>query len=79
MSTPADSAAAQLRLCQHQERRLQRQLDSSESTLAQQKETLEMHNQQIEVVEKFGAADQIDQLDRLTMQEESMDSDIWRT
>ena len=67
MSTPADSAAAQLRLCQHQERRLQRQLDSSESTLAQQKETLEMHGQQVEAIEKFGAANMIDQLDRLAM------------
>ena len=76
MSTPADSAAAQLRLCQHQERRLQRQLDSSESTLAQQKETLEMHGKQIEAVEKSGAADMIGQLDQLVVQEESMDSSI---
>ena len=79
MSTPADSAAAQLRLCQHQERRLQRQLDSSESTLAQQKETLEMHGQRVEAIEKSGAADMIDQLDQLAVQEESMDSDIRRT
>ena len=79
MSTPADSAAAQLRLCQHHERRLQRQLDSSESTLAQQKETLEMHGQQVEAVEKSGAADMIDQLDQLAVQEESMDSDIRQT
>ena len=79
MSTPADSAAAQLRLCQHQERRLQRQLDSSESTLAQQKETLEMHGRQVEAIEKSGAAYMIDQLDQLAVLEESMDSDIQRT
>ena len=60
MSTPADSAAAQLRLCQHHERQLTRQLDSSESTLAQQKETLEMHGQRVEAIEKSGAADMID-------------------
>ena len=79
MSAPADSAAAQLRLCQLHERHLQRQLDSSESTLAQQKETLEMHGQQVEAIEKSGAADMIDQLDQLAVLEESMDSDIWRT
>ena len=79
MSTPADSAAAQLRLCQHHERRLQRQLDSSESILAQQKETLEMHGQRVEAIEKSGAADLIDQLDQLAVLEESMDSDIRRT
>ena len=63
MSMPAASAADQLRLCQLQERRLQRQLDSSESTLAQQKEMLEMHGREVEAVEKSGAADMIDQLD----------------
>ena len=76
MSTPADSAAVQLRLCQHHEHRLRRQLDSSESTLAQQKETLEMHGQQVEAIEKSGAADMIDQIDLLNAQEETTDSDI---
>ena len=78
MSTLVDSAAAQLRLCQHHEHRLRRQLDSSESTLAQQKEMLEMHGREVEAVEKSGAADMIGQLDQLAVQEESMDSDIWQ-
>ena len=47
MSTPAASAADQLRLCQLQERRLQRQLDSSESVLAQQQEMLQLYGEQI--------------------------------
>ena len=38
-----------------------------------------MHGQQIEAVEKSGAADMIDQLDQLAVQEESMSSDIRRT
>ena len=38
MSTPAASAADELRLCQLKERRLQRQIDSSEWVLAQQQE-----------------------------------------
>ena len=79
MSTPADSAAAQLRLCQLQERRLQRQLDSSESVLAQQQERLQMCGEQVAEVEKSGAADMIDQLDQLNAQEETLDSDIRRT
>ena len=79
MSTPAASAADQLRLCQLQERRLQRQLDSSESVLAQQQERLQMCGEQVAEVEKSGAADMIDQLDQLAVQEESMDSDIRRT
>ena len=79
MSTPAASAAAQLRLCQLQERRLQRQLDSSESVLAQQQERLQMCGEQVAEVEKSGAADMIDQLDQLSAQEETLDSDIRRT
>ena len=79
MSALPDSAAVQLRLCQHHEHRLRRQLDSSESTLAQQKEMLEMHGREVEAVEKSGAADMIDQLDQLAVQEESMSSDIRRT
>ena len=79
MSTPIASAADQLRLCQLQERRLQRQLDSSESVLAQQQETLQMCGEQIVEVENSGAVDMIDQLDRLAVQEESMDSDIQQT
>ena len=65
MSTPADSAAAQLQLCQHHERRLQRQLDSSESVLAQQQERLQMCGEQVAEVQKSGAADMMDQLDQL--------------
>ena len=38
-----------------------------------------MYVQQIEAVEKSGAADLIDQLDQLAVQEESMDSDIRQT
>ena len=79
MSTPVASAADQLRLCQLQERRLQRQLDSSESVLAQQQERLQMCGEQVAEVEKSGAADMIDQLDQLCAQEETLDSDIWCT
>ena len=79
MSTLAASAAGDLRLCQLKERRLQRQLDSSELVLAQQQEMLQMYGEQVIAVEKSGAADMIDQLDQLAVQEESMDSNIWRT
>ena len=79
MSTPAASAADELRLCQLKERRLQRQIDSSEWVLAQQQETLRMYGEQIIAIEKSGAADMIDQIDLLNAQEETTDSDIRRT
>ena len=79
MSTPIASAADQLRLCQLQERRLQRQLDSSESVLAQQQETLQMCGEQIVEVENSGAVDMIDQLDLLSAHEETLDLDTRRT
>ena len=79
MSTLAASAAGDLRLCQLKERRLQRQLDSSELVLAQQQETLQMYGEQVIAVEKSGAADMIDQIDQLNAQEETMDLDIRRT
>ena len=79
MSTLAASAADDLRLCQLKERRLQRQLDSSELVLAQQQEMLQMYGEQVIAVEKSGAADMIDQIDQLNAQEETMDLDIRRT
>ena len=76
MADPAVVAQQQLELCRKRERRLHRQIDASDTTMAELKVQLSRCRLQITAQEESGAEDSSERCDRLYAQEEVMENDL---